>query len=124
MLQRETLKGWNKWYAQVEEYWRLQKIMARMKNTPLARAFDQWCNALVADTALARKQRAQETIKTLKKLARAWRNWKNMTFEAIARGRIRDTFRFSKNPDESDMYSEAVDWRASLNRGRTKGPAI
>ena len=43
---------WNKWYGQAEVYWRMQQILTRMANAPVAKAFDQWCNSLVANSAL------------------------------------------------------------------------
>ena len=125
MLQRELLKGWNKWYAQLEEYWRLRAIFARMKNVGLARAFDHWLTVQEDKGVIAKRERAHTRVQHLKKLARAWRTWCNTANEAIARGRIRDTFKFSKNTgDEQDLHAEAIDWRASLNRGRTRGGGL
>ena len=123
MLHRESLKAWNKWYAQLEEYWRLQKIMSRMRNVHVIKAFEQWCSALEADSVLARRQRGYLTIQHLKKLARAWKKWESTAAQAISRKRMNDTFKFSKQPEE-DGYAEAVDWRASLARGRTRGDGI
>ena len=120
MLQRETLKGWNKWYAQLEEYWRLQKIMSRMRNLGVIRAWEQWCSVLEADTVLGRRTRGYLTMQHLKKLARSWRVWRRAAAQQLSRKRMNDTFKFSKQP-EVDLHAEAVDWRASLARGRTRG---
>lgn len=119
MLQREILKAWNKWLGQAETFWQLQQIANRMRNSGLARGFDQWYNACQQDNALARKERGWFTYLHLRKLTRAWRLWTTNAHDQIARGRIRDTFRFSKPPEEA-IHAEAVDWRQALNKGRTR----
>ena len=123
MLQRELLKGWNKWYAQVEEYWRLQKIMRRMKNVGVARCFDHWLSTREDKSVFAKRTRGYMTIQHLKKLARAWRLWRTNAIAIASRKRMNDTFKFSKQPEAEDLHAEAVDWRASLQRGRTRGAA-
>ena len=119
MLQRDLLKGWNKWYAQLEQYWRLQEIGNRMLHVGLARGFDQWVATLESRSKVNKRQQGYMRYQALRKLTRAWRVWTTNAHEQIARGRIRDTFRFSKAPDE-EMHAEAVDWRAALNKGRTQ----
>ena len=121
MLNAALLKGWNKWYAQVEEYWRLRKIMRRMRNVPLARAYEHWLATLESQDTISRRTRGYATLQALKKPARAWRLWQRAAAAQVSRRRMNDTFRFSKQPGEDDLHAEAVDWRASLARGRTRG---
>ena len=71
-----------------------------MMNSSAARAFDQWCSAISRDNAMARKERGWKKYTTLRKLTRAWRRWMSNAHEQVARGRIRDTFRFSKAQEE------------------------
>ena len=49
---------------------------------------------------MARKERGWFTYLHLRKLTRAWKVWRSKAHEQIARGRIRDTFKFSKAPDD------------------------
>lgn len=119
MLQRETLKAWNKWFAQIETFWALQQVANRMLHAGLGRGFDQWVSILEKKSSMTRRERAWMTMFKMRKLTRAWRLWLTNAQEQIARGRIRDTFRFSKAPEE-DNYAQAVDWRQTLNKGRTK----
>ena len=91
-----------------------------MKNSGIARAWDQWLSVLESRGKVNRRERAHFHVQKLKKLARAMGLWRRHVDEAISRGRIRQTFQFAKPPDE-DLHAEAVDWRASLKKGRTKG---
>ena len=104
-----------KWYAQLEEYWRLQKIMRRMKNVGIARAFDHWIVTLEAGSAISKREHGLMRLKNLKKLARTWRIWRRSAAAVASRKRMNETFKFSKNPEE-DSHAEAIDWRASLVR--------
>ena len=122
MLQRELLKGWNKWYAQLEEYWRLQKDLCahapRGRGARL-RPLDRDARERQRDTAARARPHAHPAPEETR--ARVAHVAQHRQRADRARGRIRDTFKFSKAPPEEDLHAEAVDWRASLNRGRTKG---
>ena len=118
------LKGWNKWLGQVEEYRRLQKIFRRMRHAGVARAFDHWLVTLEGQETISKRERGYQTLKQLKQLARAWRMWRRSAAAQLSRKRMNDTFKFAKQPDETDLHAEAVDWRASLARGRTRAGAM
>jgi len=91
-----------------------------MLNLGMMRCFEQWLSILAKNSSMSRRERAWMTMFKMRKLTRAWRLWRTNAHEQVARGRIRDTFAFSKKP-EDDNFAEAVDWRKTLNKGRTKG---
>ena len=102
-MNAQTLKAWNKWYAQIETYWALQEIAHRMMHLGLLRGFEQWLSIRVKHSAMSRRERAWSTMFKMRKLTRAWRLWRTNAHEQIARGRIRDTFHFSKKVNEEAL---------------------
>ena len=85
----------------------MQSVMTRMMHAGLARGFDHWLSTLESKSKVNKRQAGYMRYIALRKLSRTWAAWVRNANEQVARGRIRDTFKFQK-PADPDAHLQSV----------------